>query len=459
MQEGENLVPSASAEHTRKKSSGKRVLTILLGGILIISIAVAGGFALNSLRISNLIASIDSALDSGNSSEAQVKLTELMESDPDNELLPELEERVEYALKLDAYERALLEDDLETALRELIDANEISPSSELEAKLAEARRLIDSKSSFQAGNEALRSGNYLSAFESLNSVSADDKLRYEEAQRLAKDASRLYLEDSLLAVKAQLESRPLFAFRQANDVLKLFPEAREFIQVRDSAALSHAENTRQSAEALVQKGFYISAYRLVDGATSALGLNSQPAKDLNAWFNPILERAKKNALQNEVVARKDSFSGAVDYYYKGTYRTCCGGFLQAADRFMLILAGSSNPQLFVNVMLYQDDWVFAKSIQANIDGTIWTIVTDSFFGDSIQRDNAYGNIWEYTTKRATAQDITFFIQARESDRTVIRFQGDRNRGDFVVTPTMKRGIEQMLLAYLELGGSKSLILG
>jgi hypothetical protein len=109
-------------------------------------------------------------------------------------------------------------------------------------------------------------------------------------------------------------------------------------------------------------------------------------------------------------------------------------------------------------MLYQDDWVFADSIQANIDGSIWTVATDSFFGDNIERDYGSGNIWEYTSRYASASDIDKFLEARESQRTVIRFQGDQDRSDFTVTSTMKRGIEKVLLAYLALEGSPSLLL-
>jgi hypothetical protein len=109
-------------------------------------------------------------------------------------------------------------------------------------------------------------------------------------------------------------------------------------------------------------------------------------------------------------------------------------------------------------MLYQDDWVFADSIQANIDGSMWTIATDSYFGDSIERDNAYGSIWEYTGRIADNSDVSYFLKARESNNTIIRFQGDQNRSDFTVSSTMKLGIEKILLAYLELGGSSSAFL-
>jgi hypothetical protein len=107
-------------------------------------------------------------------------------------------------------------------------------------------------------------------------------------------------------------------------------------------------------------------------------------------------------------------------------------------------------------MLYQDDWVFADSIQANIDGSIWTIATDTFFGDDIERDNMNGVIWEYTWRKADSSDVAYFLQARESKKTTIRFQGDRT-SDFAVTNAMKLGIEKVLLAYLELGGSTSIL--
>lgn len=385
-------------------------------GVATVALVIGGWIGFNELRIHNLLDQTQRSLDSGDLEGAENALASLEEIDPTN----------------DSPQLASLTDDL--------------------------RALQESKAMFEAGLKFLQSGDYKQAYSKFSMVIKEDLVRYQEARTLYDEAVESHLSASLLEVESKLGSDDLGAYKLASEVLGEFPGATGFSDLKSKAEESHASKAKEEAERLVRSGFFISAFRLVNNAQNDLGMTSPAIRELKNWFDPMFENAKASALKNDMVASTDSFTGTTRYYYRGTYRTCCGGLLQAADRFNLVILGKSDPKLYLNVMLYQDDWVFADSIQANIDGSMWTIATDSYFGDSIERDNAYGSIWEYTGRIADNSDVSYFLKARESNNTIIRFQGDQNRSDFTVSSTMKLGIEKILLAYLELGGSSSAFL-
>lgn len=454
--EPEEIVESSNSEDAKQNT--RKIIRFGIVGLVSIALVIGGWISFGQLRISNTLELTRSSLASGDLEEAERALAALEELDPENEFLGSLQTDLNYAQKVASYETLLSSDDLDGALAELELARNIKPSSELDGLYGELLTLLDSKTSFIAGLQALESGSYEQAFRKFDGVIQGDYIRYEDARTYYDEAVEGYLATSLEEAKSRLGSDDLNAFKLASKVLKEFPDAAGFTEVKSQAEKAHASQARARAEKLIKAGFYISAYKLVDKTQSELGRNSSAVRDLNNWFDPIFDDAKASALKNDMVIRTDSFTGSSWYYYKGTYRTV-GTSLLAADRFRLYIVGKSNPRLALNVMLYQDDWVFADTIQANIDGSLWTIATDSLFGDDIERDNGRGYIWEYTYRYASESDVGYFLKARESDKTVIRFQGDQNRSDFTVTKAMKLGIEKVLLAYLELGGSPSILKG
>lgn len=455
----EPLNPEEIAETSKSESVKPSARKILKFGVIgVVSIAVAAGawIGFTELRISNSLEQAQSSLASGDLEGAEKALVELEELDPENELLESLQVDLDYSQRFASYVELLRLDDLDEALTELELASEIKPSSELENLSEDLSALMESKANFEAGLQALESGNYEEAYSKLEGVIQEDAVRYQDSLTYYDEAVDGYLASSLQEAKSKLGTNDLSAYRLASDVINEFPNAAGFSEVKSQAEQAHASQARVEAEKLVKSGFYISAFKLIDKTQSELGRTSSAVRELNNWFDPIFDNAKASALKNDMAVRTDSFTGNTSYHFKGTYRTI-GNSLLAADRFMLFIAGKSNPRLVLNVMIYQDDWVFADSIQANIDGSIWTVATDSLFGDSIERDNAYGNIWEYTGRYASDSDVSYFLKARESKKTAIRFQGDQNSSDFTVTSTMKLGIERVLLAYLELGGSPSFL--
>jgi hypothetical protein len=444
---------------TKRASPVRRFLKY--GAIaLAASLVITGGWLIvNEVRVSGLINQVRTSIDAGDAGLAESAFNELMGVDPDNEILDELEADLNFALRFAEYRDFLSKDELDGALSQLGLASDIKGSPEVDKLLEQLVVLKESKSHFTSGLDSLGSNKFKDAYLHFAQVNEIDVLRFEEAEELYSQSVSGYLDEALTDTAAFLGKNDLGAYKLATEVMANFPDAKGFSELRDSAGQSYANDARLEAEKLVKKGFYISAFESVESAKAEIGATSPPSKELSSWFNPIFDKAKDAALDNDMAVRVDSFTGSTSYYYKGTYRTCCGGALQAADSFNLVITGKSNPRLYLDVMLYQDDWVFADSIKANIDGSMWTVASDSLFGESIERDNAYGRIWEYTYRKASISDVSYFLNARESQKTLIRFQGDRGYSDFAVSNTMKLGVEKILLAYLALGGSSSVITG
>lgn len=91
-----------------------------------------------------------------------------------------------------------------------------------------------------------------------------------------------------------------------------------------------------------------------------------------------------------------------------------------------------------------DDWLFFETIIFNVDGENHY----KFFSYyDVVRDNAYGDIWEYVDIEVGESEIELLRAIAESERTIVRFQGDDYYDDFTVKDSDKQAIKEMLLVY------------
>jgi hypothetical protein len=97
-------------------------------------------------------------------------------------------------------------------------------------------------------------------------------------------------------------------------------------------------------------------------------------------------------------------------------------------------------ELFVNYTS-RTDWLFVESAQINVDGKIVRLPPSEWL-----RDNDT-EIWEWTRYVNNAEMIQLARKIAESDRAVIRFNGQQYYSDHVITATEKSVISDMLLAW------------
>lgn len=97
-----------------------------------------------------------------------------------------------------------------------------------------------------------------------------------------------------------------------------------------------------------------------------------------------------------------------------------------------------------------DDWVFWKTLKIVADGEKYTKSVGAF---NTVRDNAYGAVWEWydevlnTNVALSSDELVMLKEIANSDKTIIRFEGDDYAEDLTVTSADKRMIKDALKLY------------
>jgi hypothetical protein len=105
--------------------------------------------------------------------------------------------------------------------------------------------------------------------------------------------------------------------------------------------------------------------------------------------------------------------------------------------------GQRTLEFFLNYTS-RSGWLFVESAQINVDGAITRLPASQWI-----RDNDT-EIWEYIGYRNNQQMIDLAKKISESDRAVVRFNGQQFYDDHVITTTEKQIIRDMLLAWDEM---------
>lgn len=104
----------------------------------------------------------------------------------------------------------------------------------------------------------------------------------------------------------------------------------------------------------------------------------------------------------------------------------------------------STKTLWLRYAYTEDSWVFFEQVTIKVDDQYY-YKTFSYF--EITRDNDGGDVWEYIDVRASSSDIQMLWEIVESEKTIIRFEGDEYYYDFTVSDKDKAAIEDVLLLY------------
>lgn len=96
------------------------------------------------------------------------------------------------------------------------------------------------------------------------------------------------------------------------------------------------------------------------------------------------------------------------------------------------------------VVYCADDWIFFDKIIINVDGEKYT---KTFEYGEVERDNDYGDVWEYVDMSVSESDKALLKKIANSKKTVVRFEGDQYHYDKTITQNEKYGITDILTAY------------
>lgn len=91
-----------------------------------------------------------------------------------------------------------------------------------------------------------------------------------------------------------------------------------------------------------------------------------------------------------------------------------------------------------------DDWLFFTNLTIMVDGQKYY---KTYSYNAVNRDNAYGDVWEYVDIEPTESDIEMLRAIANSEETIVRFQGSNYHKDVTIKEKDKKAILEVLEAY------------
>ena len=232
--------------------------------------------------------------------------------------------------------------------------------------------------------------------------------------------------------KAQVENAAvLTAARDAYDQLVVAKEAAEVIAKIDAIGTVSSSKLDQVLEVV---RLYNSCSKNVQKAVT----NYDVLKDA------------ATTLANKMLSKMDcdeDFVRNINFYYPEAFPWGEDGYWYADEGcFVLPYMGVSGNQVWLRLVCNYNswDWIFFEKITYAVDSERYY---DYFNYFDVVRDNSGGEIWEYVDMEVGASEIEMLWAIANSNKTVIRFEGDDYYDDYTVTSKQKQSIRDMLIVY------------
>lgn len=105
---------------------------------------------------------------------------------------------------------------------------------------------------------------------------------------------------------------------------------------------------------------------------------------------------------------------------------------------------NNNPWLRLCFLYTGDDWVFFTKLTIMVDGQKYYKLYSYY---DVERDNGYGDVWEYVDIAPSESDIAMLKAIADSEETIVRFEGDNYHKDITIKDKDKKAIKEILEAY------------
>lgn len=179
-------------------------------------------------------------------------------------------------------------------------------------------------------------------------------------------------------------------------------------------------------------------------AKIAVEAEAKKAKEIAAAQKLKTSEEKRIAASvSRMRTKVDSIEGVTWYYDRTTPR------YTNYNSFHLYLGkrGLSSPSIRLRVQYNADDWLFIESFLVVADGDRFEYGPVDF-----ERDND-SEIWEWYDEPATSRDLEMIKAVIASREAVIRLNGRQYRKDRTITSSQKKALQNVLDAYIALGGT------
>lgn len=187
------------------------------------------------------------------------------------------------------------------------------------------------------------------------------------------------------------------------------------------------------------------AYQAVDASRRSDVTNYSKLTDANTTLKQLNAEAKEAAGKAAIAKLKkttDEVEGITWYE-----PSCMPKYINSRS-YVLPYLGERNGHYWMRckVDYAANDWVFFDRIIINIDGVKRDTI--SFGYGEVSRDTAFGAyLSEVADFAPTDSQIKLFEDIANSEKTIIRFQGDDHYYDLTVPAKDKQGIKDVLAAY------------
>ena len=249
----------------------------------------------------------------------------------------------------------------------------------------------------------------------VDALSEEDKADLENQQMLT-DAYTAY--ETLLAEKKAEEDAA--AAKEIDAVIQALP----------------AEVTIDQLQAVMDAR---SAYNMADEDVKKLVTQLPHLEELETKLAEQKKAAADAALA-KMTAEVEEVRGMTFYYSK------VWPYYSDTRSYVLPYIGTTKDDTWLRLVYHYtgDDWVFFTNVTVSVDGENY-YRTFSYY--DVERDNEYGNVWEWIDLQPDDSDVKMLRAIAASEKTIVRFEGDTYWSDLVVTAEDKAAITEILDTY------------
>ncbi|MEK5253170.1 hypothetical protein NST74_06880 [Paenibacillus sp. FSL F4-0125] len=161
-------------------------------------------------------------------------------------------------------------------------------------------------------------------------------------------------------------------------------------------------------------------------------------------------KAKQDAALAQMVKTVDEVEGITWYQDKEAPKYINENGIYA---YFGIKDGQITSGLRLKIQYTGDSWIFIKNYIFNIDGQKFEI-NPGFMGAErdMSTDINSPGVWEYHDETLNKSQIKMLTQLIESEKTIMRLEGDQRKEDRTISASQKAALKRVLDAYIAAGG-------
>ena len=253
----------------------------------------------------------------------------------------------------------------------------------------------------------------------------DAVVHQRDSLATALDDLRFGAERLLATAKAAMDAGKLQeALDASNDLLKRHPEAPEAVEAK-----TLAQSAKLKLEAKAERE---------ERERRALVAKQEKAREDSARA----ERARLDRAIASMYRRRDNVRDITFYYDRTVPYT-----VNSSSKVLLYIAkpDDGSPTLRFSIRYVADEWLFIESYTFKVDDLTFHISPDGF--RDIERDNGYGDIWEWYDTSVGLNERAIVEALINSKHAVIRYVGQQYYHDRTITATEKAALKRTMDAY------------